>query len=92
MLAGRLPNLIPDVRADDRAASLPITEAADIGAFASVPLTWSSSTPAGSIARTPENLRRASTTTSTARSQSYARMFAKRAKAYRAMDYAIDSG
>jgi hypothetical protein len=41
VLAGRLPNLIPDVRADDRAASLPVTEALDIGAFASVPLTFS---------------------------------------------------
>jgi HD domain/GAF domain len=41
VLAGRLPSLIPDVRADGRAASLPITEAADFGAFASVPLTFS---------------------------------------------------
>ena len=41
VLAGRLPNLIHDARADDRAASLPITEAADIGAFACVPLTFS---------------------------------------------------
>jgi HD domain/GAF domain len=41
VLAGRLPNLIPDVRADDRAASLPITEAADVGAFVSVALTFS---------------------------------------------------
>jgi HD domain/GAF domain len=41
VLAGRLPNLIPDVRGDERAASLPITEAADVGAFASVPLTFS---------------------------------------------------
>ena len=38
VLAGRLPNLMPDVRADERAASLPVTEAADVGAFASVPL------------------------------------------------------
>lgn len=41
VLAGRLPNLLPDVRADERAASLPITEAAGIGAFASVPLVFS---------------------------------------------------
>lgn len=41
VLTGRLPNLIADVRADDRAASLPITAAADVGAFASVPLTFS---------------------------------------------------
>ena len=38
ILAGRLPNLIPDVRGDDRAASMPITEAAAVGAFVSVPL------------------------------------------------------
>lgn len=41
VLDGRLPNLIPDVRADERAASLPITEAANVGAFASVPLRFS---------------------------------------------------
>lgn len=38
VLEGRLPNLIPDVEADDRAASLPITEQASVGAFVSVPL------------------------------------------------------
>jgi response regulator RpfG family c-di-GMP phosphodiesterase len=41
VLDGRLPNIIPDVRADDRAASLPITEAADVGSFVSVPLVLS---------------------------------------------------
>ena len=41
VLDGRLPNLIPDVRGDDRAASLPITEASDVGAFASVPVVFS---------------------------------------------------
>ena len=41
ILSGRLPNLIPDVRADDRAATLAVTEAADVGAFVSVPLTLS---------------------------------------------------
>jgi putative nucleotidyltransferase with HDIG domain len=41
VLDGRLPNLIPDVRGDERAASLPAAEAADIGAFASVPITLS---------------------------------------------------
>jgi GAF domain-containing protein len=41
ILDGRLPNLIPDVRADERAASLPASEAADVGAFASVPITLS---------------------------------------------------
>ncbi|MCW2968774.1 MAG: hypothetical protein JWM71_2546 [Solirubrobacteraceae bacterium] len=35
---GRLPNVVVDVRADDRAASLPMTEIADVGAFVSVPL------------------------------------------------------
>jgi GAF domain-containing protein len=35
---GRLPNLIPDVRADDRSARLAIGTAASIRAFASVPL------------------------------------------------------
>jgi GAF domain-containing protein len=41
VLAGRLPNLIADVRGDDRSASLPVTRAADVGAFASVPITFS---------------------------------------------------
>jgi putative nucleotidyltransferase with HDIG domain len=41
ILDGRLPNLIPDVRGDERAASLPITEAANVGSFASVPVRFS---------------------------------------------------
>jgi response regulator RpfG family c-di-GMP phosphodiesterase len=41
VLDGRLPNVIPDVRADERAASLPITEALNVGAFVSVPLRFS---------------------------------------------------
>jgi len=41
VLTGRLPNLIPDVRADERAASVPVTAEADLGAFASVPITFS---------------------------------------------------
>ncbi len=41
VLAGRLPNVIPDVRADERAASLPITELGNVGAFVSVPLRFS---------------------------------------------------
>jgi hypothetical protein len=41
VLRGRLPNLITDVRADPRAASLSITATADVGAFASVPLRFS---------------------------------------------------
>jgi response regulator RpfG family c-di-GMP phosphodiesterase len=40
VLDGRLPNLIPDVAHDERAASLPISKAAGVGAFVSVPLTF----------------------------------------------------
>jgi putative two-component system response regulator len=40
MLAGRIPNLIPDVLADDRTASLPITQTRRLGAFATVPLSF----------------------------------------------------
>ncbi|MDQ6834896.1 MAG: GAF domain-containing protein, partial [Actinomycetota bacterium] len=38
VLSGRLPNLIADVRADDRARSLALTQTADLGAFVSMPL------------------------------------------------------
>lgn len=38
ILDGRLPHLNPDVRGDPRAAAVPATAAADVGAFASVPL------------------------------------------------------
>ena len=41
VMEGRLPNLIPDVLADDRAASLPVTKAANIGAYVSIPITFS---------------------------------------------------
>ena len=41
VLDGRLPNLMPDVRGDERSASMPATEAAGIGAFATVPITLS---------------------------------------------------
>ena len=41
VLEGRLPSFIPDARAEDRTASLAITESAGIGSFASVPLTLS---------------------------------------------------
>jgi len=41
ILAGELPSLIADVRANDIAAALPITEAEGIGAFCSVPLRFS---------------------------------------------------
>jgi PAS domain S-box-containing protein len=40
MLDGRIPNLIPDVLGDERTASLPITKGANVGAFATVPLTF----------------------------------------------------
>ena len=41
ILAGELPSLIADVRGNEIAAALPITEAEDIGAFCSVPLRFS---------------------------------------------------
>lgn len=41
VLTGRLPHVNPDIRGDPRAASMPITEIADIGAFTSVPLHFS---------------------------------------------------
>jgi HD domain-containing protein/GAF domain-containing protein len=41
VLKGRLPNIIQDVRAEDRASSLAMTRAADVGAFASVPIRFS---------------------------------------------------
>lgn len=40
MLDGRIPNLIPDVLGDDRTSSLCITRAGNVGAFATVPLTF----------------------------------------------------
>jgi response regulator RpfG family c-di-GMP phosphodiesterase len=41
VMDGRLPNLIADVRGDDRAASMPVTEQCGVGAFVSVPLRFS---------------------------------------------------
>lgn len=41
VLDGRLPNLMPDVRGDERSASMLATTAADIGAFVTVPITLS---------------------------------------------------
>jgi hypothetical protein len=41
ILAGRLPNLIPDVRGDERAAAVEAGKAAGIGAFTAVPITFS---------------------------------------------------
>jgi len=40
MLDGRIPNLIPDVLADDRTASLPVTTGGNVRAFATAPLTF----------------------------------------------------
>jgi response regulator RpfG family c-di-GMP phosphodiesterase len=40
-MTGRLPNVIPDARGDDRTACLPITETMDIGAYTSIPLRFS---------------------------------------------------
>jgi GAF domain-containing protein len=49
VLSGRLPNLIPDVRAEDRAASIPAAAAGDIGAYVSVPLTLSDGSVRGTL-------------------------------------------
>jgi PAS domain S-box-containing protein len=40
MLDGRIANLIPDVGADDRAACLAVRRFGDVGAFATVPVTF----------------------------------------------------
>jgi response regulator RpfG family c-di-GMP phosphodiesterase len=49
VLAGRLPNLMPDVKGDPRAAAMPITEASDVGAFVSVPLRLSDGSVPGTL-------------------------------------------
>jgi HD-GYP domain-containing protein (c-di-GMP phosphodiesterase class II) len=49
VLTGRLPNVIADVRADDRAASLPITSRANFGAYVSVPLRFSDGQVRGTL-------------------------------------------
>jgi PAS domain-containing protein len=49
MLDGRIPNLIPDVRAEERLASLPITQAGNVGAFATVPLTFADGSVYGTL-------------------------------------------
>jgi len=41
VLEGRLPNFIPDVRQNEFAMSLPATEAVNLGAYVSLPLTFS---------------------------------------------------
>lgn len=42
IIAGELPQLLADVRGHDAAALMPITEVLRIGAFVSVPITFSS--------------------------------------------------
>lgn len=49
VMAGRLPNIVPDARADDRTASMPVTEALDVGAFVSVPLRFSDGSLYGTL-------------------------------------------
>ena len=49
VLGGRLPNLIPDARSDDRAASLWITADAEIRGFASIPLRFTDGRLYGSL-------------------------------------------
>jgi response regulator RpfG family c-di-GMP phosphodiesterase len=49
VLDGRLPNLMPDVRGDERTASMLATKAADIGAFATVPITLSDGRSYGTL-------------------------------------------
>jgi PAS domain S-box-containing protein len=49
MLDGRIPNLISDVGADDRTAALPITRVAHVGAFATVPLTFTDGSLYGTL-------------------------------------------
>ncbi len=49
VLSGRLPNLIPDVQAEPRAASLEVTEAAGVGSYVSMPLRFSDGTLHGTL-------------------------------------------
>ena len=49
ILAGRLPNLLPDVRNDPRTADMLVTQAGNIGAWASVPLCFSDGSVHGTL-------------------------------------------
>ena len=49
VLDGRLPSIMPDVRGDPRAASLPITAAAEVGSFVSIPLRLSDGSVPGTL-------------------------------------------
>jgi hypothetical protein len=41
VLDGQLPNILPDVSVNERAAALPMLQAADVGSIVSVPITFS---------------------------------------------------
>jgi len=49
ILEGRLPNLMPDTRADERAASVPLVKETKIRAFVSVPLVFSDGRVYGTV-------------------------------------------
>jgi response regulator RpfG family c-di-GMP phosphodiesterase len=49
VLDGRLPNVMPDLAADERTASMPITQQAGVGSFVSVPLRFSDGTLHGTL-------------------------------------------
>jgi EAL domain-containing protein (putative c-di-GMP-specific phosphodiesterase class I) len=49
LVAGEIPNVIPDARADERVADLPITRDARIGSFIGVPLRLSDGTLYGTL-------------------------------------------
>jgi HD-GYP domain-containing protein (c-di-GMP phosphodiesterase class II) len=49
VLDGRLPSVIADAKGDPRAASMPITDAADVGAFVSIPLRLSDGSIPGTL-------------------------------------------
>jgi response regulator RpfG family c-di-GMP phosphodiesterase len=49
VLSGRLPNIIPDVQAEPRAASMNVTETAGVGSYVSMPLRFSDGTLHGTL-------------------------------------------
>jgi response regulator RpfG family c-di-GMP phosphodiesterase len=49
VLAGRLPNLIPDTSKEEITAAMPVTQAAGIGAYASMPITFSDGSLYGTL-------------------------------------------
>jgi HD-GYP domain-containing protein (c-di-GMP phosphodiesterase class II) len=58
MLAGRIPNIVPDTRADERTASMPITQAVDVGAIATVPVRFSDGRVWGTLCAVSHDARR----------------------------------